>query len=416
MNEAIKTLQNLIVKKQNVLESRLSLNKIDRSFEDYANDICYAVANSEKGNLLECEPSSILDAAMQLAKCGLSIGGNVGHLVPYGKKCNFMIGYQGYEILLERNIGIRQKISDLVYEGDTFSIEASQTTFDPETNMLQLKAGKMKHIKASLEKRKNIQGAFCLIVFNDGNSYSIYLSKAEIEKKYFQEWDKDSKSFKQKNSTFHRNHIEQMLKKQIFRAAALDILKFYSSNIPSHITEVVGEDDNSQMRTVNESTPQTTLVRNVDDIFADETDDKEIETNQTQEPHTSDITAGVFENTTTQEENIVKDVSEPIPAKNLQEKEIELTAEADEILQEISKEQFEIATTKNGKNVIKMNNIQNGQYKKSLWINELTNKDYINAGYKFYAEIEKEPRISIKFKELTKESIKKSIIKLPENE
>lgn len=246
-NEVVKSLSAVIQQKKSVLESRLKLNKVDRGFEDYANDILYAVKNDEK--LQECTPDSIFDAAMQAAKVGLSIGGNVASLVPYGKKCSYMIGYDGYAILLSKLCPIKFQIYDVVRKGDKFDLKNKIST---DENGI-LKSTAIINFEPNSKKGDEITGAFAYIAMSDGNSFGIELSTKELDK-YRMEWDKQQKKMVLKTSVFWTNWTVEMYSKQIMKVLRRKLCKTYAGTAGrDDIIEIIGDDENNEMKVVNES-------------------------------------------------------------------------------------------------------------------------------------------------------------------
>lgn len=72
--------------------------------------------------LLDCTPMSIYQALTDSLRVGLDFSGSLGqaYLVPYGKVCTLIIGYQGYIQLMHRSGMIRAIYAEPVFEGDEF--------------------------------------------------------------------------------------------------------------------------------------------------------------------------------------------------------------------------------------------------------------------------------------------------------
>lgn len=75
--------------------------------------------------LQRCDAISLLGALTHIAAFGLEPGAGFGHayLVPYGNKCEVIIGYRGYIELARRSGEIKAIHSRIVYENDFFEIE-----------------------------------------------------------------------------------------------------------------------------------------------------------------------------------------------------------------------------------------------------------------------------------------------------
>jgi len=75
--------------------------------------------------LLDCIQSSLLGSIIQVAQLGLELNKSMGHvsLVPYGKTCTVIVGYQGL-IELSRRSGLVSFVkAAVVREGDFFEYE-----------------------------------------------------------------------------------------------------------------------------------------------------------------------------------------------------------------------------------------------------------------------------------------------------
>lgn len=219
-----------LLKKQPILESRLKLHNIERNFEDYANDICYSV--SQKQELSECSPESIVDAALQVAKVGLYIGGNVAHLVPLKDKCTFQIGYQGYTMLLGRVIQIKNPLYyDVVYSDDDFTYDQTE-----EVNADGLKC--VGTLKRKRGKSQEIKGAFCFTSLVDGNSFVLYMDKAEIDR------------YKSRASSGHfwGKWDNTMYAKQVLRIQHRQLLKWYAPSQSQKILDITSDDETAEMK------------------------------------------------------------------------------------------------------------------------------------------------------------------------
>lgn len=76
-------------------------------------------------SLQRCDPMSFLGAVVTAASLGLEPGGALGqcYLIPYGKECNFQIGYRGQIDIARRSGNIVSISARCIYEGDDFEIE-----------------------------------------------------------------------------------------------------------------------------------------------------------------------------------------------------------------------------------------------------------------------------------------------------
>lgn len=75
--------------------------------------------------LLECSPVSLIGGMLTAASLGLEIGAHLGqaYLVPFKGQATFVLGYKGMITLAHRSGHITSLVSNVVYEGDEFSME-----------------------------------------------------------------------------------------------------------------------------------------------------------------------------------------------------------------------------------------------------------------------------------------------------
>jgi recombination protein RecT len=76
-------------------------------------------------SLLECDPKTLLGGILQAAAWGLELDPVLGmaYLIPYGKKAQIIIGYQGLIALARRSGEVRNIIPQSIYEKDEFQYE-----------------------------------------------------------------------------------------------------------------------------------------------------------------------------------------------------------------------------------------------------------------------------------------------------
>ena len=68
--------------------------------------------------LLNCTRKSLLGALLETARLGLEPCTEQAYLIPYGKECTLVIGYQGYVQLMYRTGQVEAVEAELVYEAD----------------------------------------------------------------------------------------------------------------------------------------------------------------------------------------------------------------------------------------------------------------------------------------------------------
>jgi recombination protein RecT len=74
--------------------------------------------------LLECDVNSVLGGVMLSAQLGLPVNTPEGYayLIPYGKECQFQIGYQGYIELCYRSGIVKSIYAEVIHENDIYKI------------------------------------------------------------------------------------------------------------------------------------------------------------------------------------------------------------------------------------------------------------------------------------------------------
>lgn len=75
--------------------------------------------------LANCDVPSVLQAMMDCASLGLEPNTPLGmaYLIPFGRKCQLIVGYRGLQELAYRSGKVRAIYAELVYENDEFSVE-----------------------------------------------------------------------------------------------------------------------------------------------------------------------------------------------------------------------------------------------------------------------------------------------------
>lgn len=91
--------------------------------ERFTRIVLTAISSNPK--LQECTPQSFLGAMMQAAQLGLEPNTPLGqaYLIPYGRDCSFILGYQGLLTLAYRTGEYKDIYAHVVYENDEFEYE-----------------------------------------------------------------------------------------------------------------------------------------------------------------------------------------------------------------------------------------------------------------------------------------------------
>ena len=115
-----KTFQDLLISMKGQIEMAIPKHMTsDRMLR-----IALTAYNSNP-KLKECDSMSILAAVMNSAQLGLEPNTPLGqaYIIPYGKKANFQIGYQGLIDLANRTKSFREISAHCVYQEDFFEYE-----------------------------------------------------------------------------------------------------------------------------------------------------------------------------------------------------------------------------------------------------------------------------------------------------
>jgi recombination protein RecT len=120
--------------------------------------------------LRDCTSESLFGAVIQASQLGLEPGGALGHafLIPYGKECQFMVGYRGLLDLARRSGEIKSIYAQYVGKNDKFKV-----TLGLHPNI--------EHEMAEGERGELI-AVYAVAHFKDGGYQFEVMLKSEIEK------------------------------------------------------------------------------------------------------------------------------------------------------------------------------------------------------------------------------------------
>ena len=109
--------------------------------------------NNKLLDIFKSNPASIFSSILTCAEFGLSPTSQMGEawLIPYGKECQFQIGYQGLTKILYKNPDVQNITAECVYENDEFdySLGLSPT---------------LEHKPATID-RGNLTAVYCVVRF-----------------------------------------------------------------------------------------------------------------------------------------------------------------------------------------------------------------------------------------------------------
>lgn len=119
--------------------------------------------------LAQCTPESFMGALLTSAQLGLEPGaGDEAYLVPYGKECQFIVGYQGYAKLFWQHPMAKHLDAQAVYERDEFDYAYGLDPF-------------LRH-KPALGDRGEVIAYYAVAKLSTGASAFVVLSPEDVKK------------------------------------------------------------------------------------------------------------------------------------------------------------------------------------------------------------------------------------------
>ena len=189
-------------------------------------------ATLRQPKLLDCEPASILRAAMTATSLGLECDGVLGgaYLVPYGKEAQFIIGYRGLIELARRSGNIVSIEAHIVRRGDAFRCRlGTEGSIEHEPDWEAAELGKM----------------FCVYAvakFKDGGHQFEVMTRAQI--------DAIRRSSKAGNFGPWKTHYDEMARKTAVRRLAKYLP--LSVDVRQQIAQEDVQSDHARVSTVGE--------------------------------------------------------------------------------------------------------------------------------------------------------------------
>lgn len=159
---------------------------------------------NKKPVLQSCSKSSIANALLDMVIQGLSPAKKQCYFVAYGNKLQLMRSYMGTVAVTKRLQKVKDVKAYCIYEGDEF-----ETTFDLDTATIKVTKFNPKLENIDIKK---IDGAFAVIVGNEGVLHTEIMSMAQIRNS----WNQGQAKGK---SMAHENFTEEMAKKTVISRA-----------------------------------------------------------------------------------------------------------------------------------------------------------------------------------------------------
>ena len=195
--------------------------------------------------LAQCSQESLLGALMVSAQLGLEPG-TLGqcYLIPYGRECQFQIGYKGMIELLRRSGQLKDIYAYSVYESDDFEI-----TYGLDRNLIH---------KPNLANKGNFLGCYCVAILKDDTRAFEYMTKEEIEA--------HAKKF---SKTFGNGPWKTDFEAMAHKTVVKKMLKWLPLSV--EILENIEKDDKSFKVTDTKNAEDIEIIENNGDIINAET-------------------------------------------------------------------------------------------------------------------------------------------------
>lgn len=239
--------------------------------------------------LAQCEPASILGAMMTCAQLNLEPNTPQGlaYLIPYGRECQFQVGYKGLMQLMYRSGAIASFNADVVYRQ-----EVEQGLFEYESGISPRISHKIDLLnpEARTGRPEDVIAAYAAVVLKTGEPIVRLVTKMEIDQ---------ARAINRGNSPAWRDHYAAM--------AIKTAIKRLSAWLP--VTKVAdafaAEEATAPAETVVEQEKKPTPAATVDAINA------MLEHEPQPQPHPAEVTTAEKEEPSTAEQAGEKPAEKP---------------------------------------------------------------------------------------------------------
>ena len=167
-NQAITKLQSTILGAK-FRERLLSQMGDPRIADKMANVLATEIARTPK--LAQCDPSSVLMAALRCARYNLEPGEGLACLTPMGGRCEFQIEYKGMGLLMDRTGRLQDINTVVVHETDEFEYYVDTSLDD----------GYIIRHRRGLGNRGPMVAVYCVIRLIEGGNYHVVMDREEVE-------------------------------------------------------------------------------------------------------------------------------------------------------------------------------------------------------------------------------------------
>lgn len=158
----------------------------------------------KKPVLQSCSKESIANSLLDMTIQGLSPAKKQCYFVAYGGKLQLMRSYMGTVAVTKRLKGVKNVVSNIIYEGDEFEYK-----LDLDTGLKKITKHEQKFENIDISK---IKGAYAIVVKEDGQNYVEVMNINQIKKAWGQ-------GAARGNSGAHTNFTDEMAKKTVINRA-----------------------------------------------------------------------------------------------------------------------------------------------------------------------------------------------------
>lgn len=260
--------------------------------------------------LRQCEPSSIINAIINVARTGITLNPilKLAHLIPRKGKCVLEFDYKGLVKILKDNGCIKDIQAIIVYEDEKF-----EESYSPIVRPTHEK----KYAKTEKEQlKRQYTGVYCQVLLSDNTViYTQFTPYWEILKA-----EKVSTSASSEHSPWQRDKWrEEMIKKTKIRKDFKTLISGSPDNKVLAALEVEQENDEIQLTNGNEKQTMKITSKNIQAVFGDDdfdesqdiTDKKTVSktlNNDSSTPHTDFIDQEADK----QREEVLKEINKKV--------------------------------------------------------------------------------------------------------
>jgi recombination protein RecT len=245
-NTKLQKVENQLLAEKNVSDSVLNKVKVLESQGNLELPKDYSASNamkqawlkiSQDNKLMNTSDASKANALLDMVTQGLNPAKNQAYFIPYGNSMQLQRSYHGNVMMLKRDAGASNVVSQVIYKDDDFSydIDENGSIINPKHKQ-----------KFGSVNKDNIVGAYATIVFDDKQNHVEVMTIEQIEQAWMQSsMIKDRDALKR--SKTHNNFKEEMAKKTVINRASK---RYINTSTDEGLLKFAQEADNRQRKEV----------------------------------------------------------------------------------------------------------------------------------------------------------------------